>query len=113
MSKKLQGNGLFESSRMMLPEHKEAIIAYHKEMTKKQRPQLDEQEIGRISMLLTESMRLKKQVVLVVFAEYNRTELTGVVTKVNHLQKSIQLSLEEDDCWIKIHDIIDIRSSDF
>lgn len=37
MGKKLVGNGIFESSRMILPEHIKAIVR-HKEMFKKDRP---------------------------------------------------------------------------
>lgn len=34
MSKKLAGNGLWESSRMMLPEHKEQLLAYRNDTAK-------------------------------------------------------------------------------
>lgn len=43
ISKKLEGNGLWESSRMILSEHKERIYQYRVELSKKQRPTLDEQ----------------------------------------------------------------------
>ena len=33
MGKKIQGNGLFESSRFMLPEHAERMRQYYKEDT--------------------------------------------------------------------------------
>lgn len=48
MTKKLEGNGLWESSRMMLPEHKETIIYKQHEEGRKQRPELDAQEIELI-----------------------------------------------------------------
>ncbi|KHF36751.1 hypothetical protein CM49_01057 [Paenibacillus sp. P1XP2] len=35
MSKKLQGNGLFESSRMMLPEHREAYIRHQQRLVRR------------------------------------------------------------------------------
>ncbi len=46
MSKKLQGNGLWESSRMMLPEHKETIIQHRYEFGRRSRPTIDEQELN-------------------------------------------------------------------
>jgi len=113
MSKKLQGNGLFESSRMMLPEHKEAIIVYNRSLQKKSRPQLDEQELGRISMLLTESMQLRKEIVLVLFGEFKTIEVTGIVTKVDLQQKRIRFNKDSDEDyrWINLSDIIDVRDS--
>ena len=113
MSKKLQGNGLFESSRMMLPEHREAYHLYKRNLQKKSRPQLDEQELDRISMLITESMQLGKEIVLVLFHEINATERIGIVTKVNLQQKSIRFSenSNEDYRWINLSDIIDVRDN--
>lgn len=42
--KKLEGNGLWEGSRMILPEHKRRIIQDEQQQMKKERPVLDEQE---------------------------------------------------------------------
>lgn len=107
MSKKLQGNGLFESSRMMLPEHKEAYILHQQNLRKSPPPQLDDQEMERISMLLAESMQLRKEVILVLFGEFNVTEITGVVTKIDLQQKNIKFTHGNDFRWIKVSDIID------
>lgn len=107
MSKKLQGNGLFESSRMMLPEHREAYIMHQQNLRKSPPPQLDDQEMERISMLLAESMQLRKEVILVLFGEFNVTEITGVVTKIDLQQKNIKFTHGNDFRWIKVSDIID------
>ncbi|GIP32982.1 YolD-like family protein [Paenibacillus sp. J2TS4] len=107
MSKKLQGNGLFESSRMMLPEHKEAYLRLQQNLHKNPRPQLDEQETDRISMLLAESMRFRKEVTLILFGEWDRPELAGVVTKMDQQQKKVRLTQGNDFLWVKIADIID------
>ncbi|MGG4032244.1 MULTISPECIES: YolD-like family protein [Paenibacillaceae] len=107
MSKKLQGNGLFESSRMMLPEHREAYILHQQNLRKSPPPQLDDQEMERISMLIAESMQLRKEVILVLFGEFNVTEITGVVTKIDLQQKNIKFTHGNDFRWIKVSDIID------
>jgi hypothetical protein len=52
VSKKLELNGLWESSRMMLPQHKEAAIK-RKESQRILRPIRDEQEIQNISAVLS------------------------------------------------------------
>ncbi|NHN33128.1 hypothetical protein [Paenibacillus agricola] len=55
MSKKLEGNGRWESSRMMLPQHKEALIKRHDpapEVVQVQKPTAEEHEMILNSILL-------------------------------------------------------------
>lgn len=47
MSKKLELNGLWESSRMMLPQHKESAIRNRRESQRIMHPIRDEQEIQK------------------------------------------------------------------
>ncbi|MBP2240772.1 phenylpyruvate tautomerase PptA (4-oxalocrotonate tautomerase family) [Cytobacillus eiseniae] len=108
MSKKLQGNGLFESSRMMLPEHKEAFILHQKSLQKKVRPLIDDQEKERLSQIIFEAMHDRKEVIFVLFEEFNDRELRGIVVKVDQQQKKIQLTQEDTFVWINIADIIDV-----
>ncbi|WP_397386306.1 YolD-like family protein [Paenibacillus sp. VCA1] len=58
MAKKLEGNGLFESSRMILPEHREAYNRYmtHKDLRPK--PVIDEQEWQQIGQALQDSFNM-------------------------------------------------------
>lgn len=55
MGKKLQGNGLFESSRMILPEHAARIRQHYVEETRRSKPVLDSQEIEQIEQALVNS----------------------------------------------------------
>lgn len=41
MAKKLEGNGLFESSRMILPEHREAHNQYMTHKDPRPKPMID------------------------------------------------------------------------
>lgn len=107
MSKKLQGNGLFESSRMMLPEHKEAFIQHQQSLLKKLRPQIDDQEKERLSQIITESLQCRKEVTLILFTNFNEAELRGTVVKVDQHQKKVQLTQNNDFVWINVTDIID------
>lgn len=106
MSKKLQGNGLFESSRMMLPEHKEAFILHQQSLLKKARPQLDDQEKERFSQIISESMQYSKEITLILFAEFDEVELIGTVIKVEQQQKKIKLAQDNNFVWINEADII-------
>lgn len=107
MSKKLQGNGLFESSRMMLPEHKEAYNLHQQNVRKKPRPQLDEQEIERISGILAESLQSGNRIALHVCKEYEDAELRGVVTKIDGRARVITLDQGDGLIWVHAADIVD------
>lgn len=48
MGKKLEGNGLWESSRIILPEHKEGYLRLMKDRQRRGKPELDDQEVQLI-----------------------------------------------------------------
>ncbi|WMT42572.1 YolD-like family protein [Paenibacillus sp. D2_2] len=83
MTGKLQGNGMWESSRMMLPEHKEAILRSNRHLQKRTRVQLDEQELERVSRILMESLHEGREIALRLFGEYEDRGLYGTVTRLD------------------------------
>ncbi|MEC0201495.1 YolD-like family protein [Paenibacillus lautus] len=104
--KKLEGNGLWESSRMMLPEHKETIIRRQLEEGRKDRPTLDPQEMELIESALAESFHEHRMITVRLFDEYEDTALTGIVVLIHTFRREIKLSMaEEESRWIKIDDI--------
>lgn len=84
MSKKLERNGLWESSRMILPQHKVSAMKNQKEMQRIQRLVLDEQEVQVISATLSQSQMYKKTVELTLYGEYHIRTITGIVTRNKH-----------------------------
>jgi hypothetical protein len=83
MSKKLEKNGLWESSRMMLPQHKEQSILQLQATEKKTKPELDEQELELVSAALRDSKKKKIAVVLTIFGEYVNRHVSGIVLQVD------------------------------
>jgi hypothetical protein len=108
MSKKLQGNGLFESSRMMLPEHKEAYIRHQRQLPKQSRPQLDEQETERISRALARAMQSAQPVTLTLFDEFGERRVTGRIAKADPLQRKVGIVQDGGLRWIPAADILDV-----
>ncbi|MGG3506576.1 YolD-like family protein [Paenibacillus lautus] len=107
--KKLEGNGLWESSRMMLPEHKETIIRRQLEEGRKDRPTLDPQEMELIEQSLAESFHEHRIITLRLFDEYENKELTGIVVLVHTFRREIKQSIAEGDWhWIKIDEIVSV-----
>ncbi|GGF87897.1 YolD-like family protein [Paenibacillus aceti] len=103
---KLYGNGLWESSRMMLPEHKEAILSSNRVLKKKLRAELDEQELERVSRILMESLEEGREVKLLLFGEYEDQELRGTVIRVDSGRRRICLRAGSEQIWVLWRDIV-------
>lgn len=107
MSKKLTDNGLFDSSRMMLPQHKETILVHQKELNRITKPVIDEQEWQLIGQVLQDSFNNHVKINLSVFDPFNTRNLSGFVTVINTFRKEIKLSIDHDEWeWFKFGDII-------
>lgn len=108
--KKLEGNGLWESSRMMLPEHKETIIRKQIEEGRKHRPELDAQEIELIERAIAGAFRERRRITLRIWGEFEDSELSGWVGTVQTYLREIKLTTEPGEWqWIKIEDILRAR----
>lgn len=107
--KLLDGNGLWESSRMMLPEHRYAINRKQQEEGRKEKPILDVQEIELIENAIVESFQEHRMITIQIFNEYNDIYLTGIVTLIQTYRREIKLSTESGGLeWIGIEDIISV-----
>lgn len=104
MSKKLQGNGLWESSRMILPEHKEAIQKFRRRREQRNRPEIDEHEIERINSTISWSLHARKPIRLKMFDPYEELIVEGVVDRANRLLGKICVDGE----WFLIADVIGV-----
>ncbi|ODA09266.1 MULTISPECIES: YolD-like family protein [Paenibacillus] len=107
MSKKLEGNGFWESSRIIIPEYKEAYLKLMKDRQRRGKRELDDQEVLLIEQALIESYNTRQSVILVVFSPFDDEELKGVITSINTARREVKLFRGEDDySWIKLEDII-------
>jgi hypothetical protein len=110
MGKKLEENGLWESSRMMLPEHKDATRRQAKQTDRLVRPTLDDQEVEIISTVLFQSHRQQKVVRLTLYGEYDQRIVYGIVTCSQ--RDSFRLDTEDpfssvvDWEWFMFQDVI-------
>ncbi len=109
MSKKLEKNGLWESSRMMLPEHREAIVGQNRSLMKREKPDLDEQGQEEIVRAIGLSMLLSKPITFVLFDEYEERDITGIATKINKENGTVKICGAGGEEWIRFTDIICAR----
>ena len=101
MAKKLSENGLWESSRVILPEHKEQIHAWRRRRERRSRPELDEQEQERIDTALSWSLRAGEPVRIRLYDPYEERVIVGVVERVDRLLRRVRIA----DEWVNMGDI--------
>lgn len=105
MSKKLTGNGLWESSRMILPEFREAYNAKTNELKKRTRPNIDFDEAAEIEQSVADAYNNKSEITIKVYDPFNDREETGVIEKVDRYGRRIYIANE----WVKFDDIVGVR----
>ncbi|GMX64562.1 hypothetical protein Elgi_38310 [Paenibacillus elgii] len=108
MSKKLQGNGLWESSRMMLPEHRTQILKSNKEIIRMKKPVLHEDEITLINENIARSYAQKETVEVSIFGEWGNRNEIGVVTSIHH-QTKFKLELDLGYEWIDFSEVLSTK----
>lgn len=104
--KKLRGNGLWESSRMMLPQHKEAIRRHRVKLAERSKPELDEQRLEELSLTLGAASESGEAISVTTFGPYEDEVQIGIVEKIDPVQRYIKLRTEEGQVWIPFADIV-------
>jgi hypothetical protein len=92
----------WESSRMILPEHREAIIERNQKSNIQAKPVLDDQELQEISNAMYSSYIQKTLISLVLYGEYENRTINGIVQRVDSTNHQIRI----DDEWVKQEDIM-------
>lgn len=109
MSKKLQGNGLWESSRMMLPEHKEAYLRLDQERDRKERPIFDEQSFEEMGRSIQEAAKIGRFVKIKVFQPFSDIEVVGQVQIIDPYDQRIRISHDGKKTWVPFRDILHVE----
>ncbi|WP_379161304.1 YolD-like family protein [Paenibacillus sp. sgz5001063] len=107
MGKKLEGNGLGMSSRMMLPDHTSRIRNEELETLHRGKPFLDKQKLEEIEYTLALSLRSHVRVTLVVFDAFEKKLLNGFVTSIHTHSREIKLQWAEEWKWIDVDNIVE------
>ena len=98
-------NLLWESSRMILPEHKEKIRSRRDEARRggrRERPALDEQQRERIEAALAWSLERGRPIRLELYGPYGNETVEGAVEEVRPDRRQIRVGGR----WIGTADIV-------
>lgn len=106
--KKLEGNGLWESSRMIMPEHKQRILYDSENEEVHSMPELDPQAMEEIQQVLVQSMEDHSPITLRLFDPIVDKEIRGIVMRVDRQLNQIKFRTSEEDWeWINIVGVLD------
>lgn len=107
MSKKLSGNGLWESSRMMLPEHKARIAGHrYEEDNRHTRPTLDQEEQGELARIIAEAMFEGREIVATIFGTYGHRRVVARPTRVDKIRRAVEFNSGGEKEWVAFDDIL-------
>ncbi|MGF6356179.1 ATP-dependent helicase/DNAse subunit B [Paenibacillus sp. 4624] len=97
MASKLTDNGIIESSRLILPEHRDAYVDHMHEINRKEKPILDEQEWQLIGETLMVSFQERVTVTLTLYDPFDDVVMNGVVDRIDRNRKEIKFVRGEED----------------
>jgi hypothetical protein len=98
----------WQSSRMMLPEHVEAILHHNRNKNNKDHKELDEQELANISLTLHQSMHNKQAVTLTMFDLVEDLQVIGIVERLDARLRRLKVDGE----WFGMDDIVSVELDD-
>lgn len=103
-------NLMWESSRMMLPEHKEAIQRKQLGQKKRPKPELDEQELVLLSDSVCLAYMKKQTVQLELHHPFRREVLSGQISKISPMEQRLKITSENGSRWILFSDILSLEA---
>jgi hypothetical protein len=109
ISKKLSGNGLWESSRMVLPEHRIRMFKHNEERGYKEKPSLHEDELEMLFQNINYSINQREIVSMTVFGVGQDRVINGVVTYINYDKKKLRIEFDDGYEFVDFDEIINVR----
>jgi adenylosuccinate synthase len=109
LSKKLENNGIWESSGMIFTEYREAMFEQNRQLKSRLKPIMHEKELGAVAQGIGESYATRCKITLILFEPFVDREVVGVVVRIEQYSKRIRLELSADEYeWIKFEDILNV-----
>ncbi|MBS4209680.1 YolD-like family protein [Bacillus sp. FJAT-50079] len=102
-------NLLWESSRMMLPEHREQLLKERRKWEEFHLPILDEQQLAEINIMIAQAFE-QKQVITITYAKkYQPASFCGLIQKINTNEASLKISNDKDTLTLFFEQILHVE----
>ncbi|QVY60912.1 YolD-like family protein [Cytobacillus gottheilii] len=88
-----------------MPEHRKMLSDVDQDYYKQAKPQLDEQELEEIGIIVMESLNYTLEIKITIWQAGYFNDHIGIVSRVDYLMKYIFLEKEDENIKIMIVDI--------
>lgn len=106
--KKLRDNGIWESSRIILPEHRAAIRDHRQSVRKRARPELDEQRWEELQIAISDAVESRQPVTVTTWGVYEDEQHVGVIDHVDVLTRRLRIVGERETVWVPLGDVLEV-----
>lgn len=89
-----RGNLMWEGSRMMLPEHVEAMQQYHRDKLKVPEPNPSPEDLHEMGIIAMESLHYEMMINVSFWKDGYIQEKTGMIEGVNEITKRVRFQGE-------------------
>lgn len=104
-----RGNKLWESYRMFLPEHKEALFKRKREIKRIEKPLLDEDALEQLQLQLVTILHQNSISRFTYYEDGQLFSVDGQVAKIHSLERWLIISNEEENKKISLENLLAIH----
>lgn len=104
-----RGNLLWEGSRMMLPEHKEALLERNRKLKEFIPPLLGEEQLTELNQVILQSIEHDLAVTITYATKKEPRQFWGWITKVDPQQRFIKIINDNDTLKVKFESILNVE----
>lgn len=102
-------NTMWESSRIMLPEHVEALHELAAEQKKQPKPFIDEQKWEEFSQIINEAIHFGNRITITKWDDGHFYNISGHVNNIDFQLKRIRINIDEIDVeYVGFDEIVNV-----
>ncbi|SFQ04631.1 YolD-like family protein [Salibacterium halotolerans] len=99
----------WESSRMILPEHREQWLRHQQEQKKAKKPELDPQRWEELEWILADAMRDSRSLRFTYWEDGFFYDITGTCHFINHEQQQFHIQTKGGVKYLKFEHLVHIE----
>lgn len=100
---------MWESSRMMLPEHREQLLEEKRKESEFQMPILDDNQLEEINRIIIHSIEQRLTVTITYAEKYGPETFCGLIQKVNMYEGWLKIRNDEDVLSLSFQRILQVE----
>ncbi|MCB5235597.1 MAG: YolD-like family protein [Niallia nealsonii] len=107
INKLSEGHNLrWESSRMMLPEHREQLLAEKRKQKEFNPPVLDENQLEEINYVIVNSIKQERAIRITYADKYGPADFSGQIQKLDSIEGWLKITNNEQNLSIIFKQIL-------